>query len=426
MANTMRVLLARGSFATLGGAEREFINTANQLHKSMKVDLAALDFPEHCRDLINPDIPLILPENEYIRPSSALDEILARGETVAEKLWTELGIDWSKYDLVHLSNGYGSLGIVPLIPKSIPIHYRCLEPPRWLYDDVLHRHPNGKAKRPMLITKAAFSLQRKYDRKKVKEILSRPGSAISGNSPWTMKTCAEVYSLDFDADAINGQPPRRDDKGRSLSSTFVYAAVNLDEWMNTEDLDSDNCKKETGELPEKYVVTIGNISYGKGTYDTVSSLESTGIALIQAGGGTSQDKQDLVSYGESIGVEVFCMPRLSSQALRWLVMNSVAMVSHARNEPFGLTPLEAMAIGIPALMVDEGGFHHTMKGSNSGLAINRENREAWLKAYSDSQIQETRDVWSKNGKQHVSQGFGYEDQEKALMMIWNDCIEHKA
>ena len=44
MANTMRVLLARGSFATLGGAEREFINTANQLHKSMKVDLAALDF----------------------------------------------------------------------------------------------------------------------------------------------------------------------------------------------------------------------------------------------------------------------------------------------------------------------------------------------------------------------------------------------
>jgi len=77
-------------------------------------------------------------------------------------------------------------------------------------------------------------------------------------------------------------------------------------------------------------------------------------------------------------------------------------------------------------MVDEGGFHHTMKGSNSGLAIKRENREAWLKAYSDSQIQETRVLWSENGKQHVSQGFGYEDQEKALMLIWNDCLEHKA
>lgn len=426
MANTMRVLLVRGSFATLGGAEREFINTANQLHKSIKVDLAALDFPEDSRELINPEINLILPEKKYTRPSSTLDEILAKGDRSAENLWPQLDINWSNYDLVHLSNGHGSLGIVPLIPKSIPIHYRCLEPPRWLYEDVLHRHPDGKAKRPMLITKAAFSLQRRYDKKMVKEILSRPGSAISGNSPWTMETCAKVYSLDFDKNSTSGKPPRRDEKGRSLSSTFVYAAVNLDEWMNTDDLDPDTCKNETGELPQKYAVTIGNISYVKGTYDSVESLKSTGISLVQAGGGSGEEKQALIEYGKSLGVEVLCMPRLSSQALRWLVLNSVAMVSHARDEPFGLTPLEAMALGVPALMVDEGGFHHTMLGSNSGLAIPRDDTKAWADAYAISQAEETRELWSKNGKNHVSQGFGFEDQEKALMRIWQDCIHNCA
>ena len=91
-----------------------------------------------------------------------------------------------------------------------------------------------------------------------------------------------------------------------------------------------------------YVVTIGTISHVKGTYDTLRSLVSTPYALVQAGGGSAEEKAALVAEGKRLGVDVFCMPRLSQAALVGVVRGAHAMVSHAHHEPFGFTPLEAM------------------------------------------------------------------------------------
>ena len=76
------------------------------------------------------------------------------------------------------------------------------------------------------------------------------------------------------------------------------------------------------------------------------------------------------------------MPRLPQAALVAVVRGAHAMVSHARHEPFGFTPLEAMAVGVPPLMVNEGGFRSTMTGAGAGLLVERDDREAWNHAYS--------------------------------------------
>ena len=109
------------------------------------------------------------------------------------------------------------------------------------------------------------------------------------------------------------------------------------------------------------------------------------------------------------------------------------MVSHAHGEPFGLTPIEAMAIGTPALFVDEGGFHYTMSNSNSGrllprppLDANSENEAmvAWHTAYADAQNSETRSNWAETGRKHVEGSFTMETQAMALEQLLHDCIEN--
>lgn len=99
------------------------------------------------------------------------------------------------------------------------------------------------------------------------------------------------------------------------------------------------------------------------------------------------------------------------------------MVSHAHGEPFGLTPLEAMAIGVPALMVDEGGFHYTMDSVDSGMLISREDYESWDEAYGLAQDVDTRKLWADNGRKYVEENFTIDVQLDALENLLLECIK---
>jgi glycosyltransferase involved in cell wall biosynthesis len=138
------------------------------------------------------------------------------------------------------------------------------------------------------------------------------------------------------------------------------------------------------------------------------------LALVQIGGGAQQDVEAVIKEGKRIGVEVLCMPRLSQSALCAVIRGARAMVSHAHSEPFGLTPIEAMAIGVPALMVDEGGFNCTMTPVNSGRLIARNDLGEWKAAYLDAKDPELRKKWEKNGRPYVEKNFTLNVQIQAL------------
>ena len=101
-----------------------------------------------------------------------------------------------------------------------------------------------------------------------------------------------------------------------------------------------------------------------------------------------------------------------------LVKRSRAVVSLARGEPFGLTPIEAQAAGTPALMVDEGGYRHTIVDGVSGRLLPRGDWAAWHAALEDAKNAETRRAWSEAGRQNIAKmGLRPEEQAATLASI---------
>jgi glycosyltransferase involved in cell wall biosynthesis len=306
------------------------------------------------------------------------------------------------------------LEILPLLPEGLGIHYHCLEPPRWLHEDVLHRNLDGTLKRPAWITNFLFRKQKKTDIALVKSLLKRKGAAISGNSHWIQSQLSKYYSITHDPSLENGQPaPRKD--GLCAGASVLMHVVDISDWPS-EAFDED---VETPEVNGKYVVTVGRISHVKGTWETLHSLAGTGLSLVQVGGGSDADKALLNDVAKRLGVGLFCMPRLEQNQLRKLVRGAIAMVSHAHGEPFGLTPIEAMAIGIPALFVDEGGFHYTMKDVDSGMLLARDGD--WKAAYQACQNEDNRNKWALAGRPHVEGKFTLEVQADGLEKLLEDC-----
>ena len=402
----------------MGGAERELLQLIRMSHGRWDVHLATLDISSEAIELMQPAKPvLIKPSAPLVWPEGAFAEVTAAASKAAEKAWAALDIPWEQFDVVHLSVCRGTLEILPLIPPHLPVNYHCLEPPRWLYEDVLHRHPNGRPKRPLWLTKLVFTRQRRRDKGFVRSLLRRPKSAMFGNSPWSQILLERTYGLPSDPTATNGHPPRRNAAGRPLEGSHVLPTVDLSNWP-AEATPQEITERGDVALPAgPYVVTIGTISHVKGTYDTLRSLVNTPYALVQAGGGSAEEKTALIAEGQRLGVEVVCMPRLSQAALVGVVRGAHAMVSHAHHEPFGFTPLEAMAVGVPPIMVNEGGFHYTMRDAGAGVLVERGDHEGWMAAYQAAANPETRKAWAVAGRKHVASNYPPESQLEAIERI---------
>jgi len=304
-----------------------------------------------------------------------------------------------------------------MIPDGIPVHYHCLEPPRWLYEDVLHRRLDGTLKRPLWITKLLFSIQRRRDQKFVGKLIARPHATLSGNSPWIQRWISELYGTSSNPNKANGEPPQRDEGHRLMEATHLMHVIDPSMWPSQASKDEAAALENIPSQPNEYVVTVGRVGHVKGAWSTVQSLRGTGLGLVQVGGGSEADQTELIQHGETLGVEVVCMPRLPHVALRALVRGARAMVSHAHMEPFGLTPIEAMAVGTPALMVDEGGFADTMAKSNSGRLLPRGDLGAWKAAYLDAKDPVLRNAWAEAGRTYVETNFALKIQIEALEQL---------
>lgn len=413
-----RLLIVRGSFATMGGAERELLQLIRMAHGRWDVHLASLDISPEAEGLLHPATPTIIKPRAPIKwPTGAVAEATAAASKAAEKAWSDLDLPWDNVDAVHLSVCKGTLEILPLIPAHLPVNYHCLEPPRWLYEDVLHRHPNGQPKRPLWLTRLVFTQQRRRDQRFVRRLLQRPKSAMFGNSPWSQILLERTYGLPSDPTTTNGHPPRRDGNRRPLEGSHVLPTVDLSNWP-AEATTEEETERGGVALPQgPYVVTVGTVSHVKGTHDTLRSLVNTPYALVQAGGGSADEKAALIAEGHRLGVEVVCMPRLSQAALVGVVRGAHAMVSHAHHEPFGFTPLEAMAVGVPPIMVDEGGFHYTMTGAGAGVLVERGDHDGWRAAYEAATDPTNRQKWAEAGRNHVANHYPPESQLEAIERI---------
>ena len=83
--------------------------------------------------------------------------------------------------------------------------------------------------------------------------------------------------------------------------------------------------------------------------------------------------------------------------------NARAVIGFSHGEAFGLTPVEAMAIGTPPLFVDFGGYTDTIVDGVNGRLLSRGDREAWKKAFEQAKDEETRESWAREGAMRIQQ-----------------------
>ena len=377
-----RLLVAKGSFSAMGGAERDIIRNLPALSKKFEVSVATLDSALQLDSICEEyGIKLMKPDIYWKPPQEAVSRILNKEFSSSLQSWKSVeGLVESFVDLeyVHLTSGDGSLSILEIIPDGISLHLHLLEPHRGLHEDVLHRMIDGSPRRNLSLTRVALSMARRKDLSKIRMLSSRDRTAISGNSKFTSSRIGDVYGIPSGV-----LPPS----------------------LDPEEFPSESPSSEASPLvgiEGPYVVTIGRASWVKGTWETISMLTDSGLSLALVGGGEEESIDALIEHAKSSKVGIWVAPRLESTELCSLIRGAVAVVSMAHSEPFGLTPIEAQSLGTPALFVDEGGFRETITDGVSGRLLPRDDYSAWHAALEEAKDTHNRSLWSENGRASIS------------------------
>ena len=382
-----RLLVAKGTFEVMRGAERDLIRNLPALAKFFDVTMATLEASKELKQCCRENaIPLLKPKIPWQQSNGTWSKIWntdLRNSTKAWKGIAGLKETLANIDAVHLVSGDGSLGLIRIVPKKTPFHLHMLEPHRGLYEDVLHLGVDGKPKRNMSITRFALSKARRDDRRLISAFLKRQNSRINGNSSYSAERIQSVYGCD---------------------AGYIHPSVDFSEFTQEATEEENQAWIDLDELPAPpWVTTIGHAGWVKGGWETISMLAGSGFGLVLVGGGVFEEVEGLHDHADARGVKLWTPPRLSNLQLTGLMRRSVAIVSMAHGEPFGLTPIEAFAVGTPALFVDEGGFQDTLEDGVNGRLLPRDNPMAWQEALNEALDADVKKKWAEAGRQKIAE-----------------------
>ena len=377
-----RLLVAKGSFESMGGAERDLIRVLPAINRLFEVTMAtiqpSIELEEACSEN---GIQMIIPQSKWHLSTDPISIVMDSGRGTASKAWascTGLPEAMASSIALHLVSGDGSLPILDHVPPGLRVHLHLLEPHRGLYEETLHRRVDGSPRRNLALTKAALSRARSRDRSLMHSLMSREGAIVSGNSRFSAQRANEVYGIE---------------------AGVLWPCVDTSEFPEDPSDDPENPYPDE----EEYVVSVGRASYAKGTWETISMLAGTGLSLAHVGGGDEGSLGMLRKHADSRGVGLWVAPRLPSPDLVSLMRGARAIVSMAHKESFGLTPIEAFAVGTPPLFVDEGGFRDTIVDGENGRLLDRVDDASWHSALEQASDPSTREIWAASGRARISE-----------------------
>ena len=380
-----KLLVAKGTFAAMRGAERDLIRNLPALARIFDLTMATLQPSHELKDCARKSgIRLLSVDPAWYPDGGALTTILNSDLKSSYRAWRRVGglkEAIVEADAIHLVSGDGSLALIRYIPKKKPFHLHMLEPHRGLHEDILHVDVKGEPKRNIGMTRLALTKARRDDRKIIAGFLKRPLSRINGNSSYSAEQIREVYKCE---------------------AGFIHPSVDFGEYTPEATAEENEAWVDLDELPDPpWVTTIGHAAWVKGGWETITMLAGSGLGLVLVGGGEFEELEALRDYADVKGVKMWTPPRLSNLQLTGLMRRSVAVVSMAHGEPFGLTPIEAFAVGTPALFVDEGGFCDSIEDGVNGRLLPRDDMVAWNEALNEALDVDTRKRWAAAGRAKI-------------------------
>ena len=389
-----------------GGAARDLLRNLPSIAEHFEVRFACLNLLDSQRTMmLSHDIQILEPYYQWQPTDGLLNEISAGQERSAAAAWKEhssvhSAIEWA--DAIHLTGGNGSMEFPAFVPPSKPLHLHFLESKPGIHDDISHLNPDGSGGwRPKLMHMLQ-SRQRARIEKSFRGFVENQNWSVSANSEFSAQNLHRIYGI----------------KGGVL-----YPSVDLSEFSREESRGEGSAFTALGlGEPNSYAVTVGRMSRFKGIYEAVDHLVGSGLNLVVIGGGKEGENAALRQYGESLGVGVKVLSGIDSESMRAVMRRSAAVIGLAHGEAFGLTPIEAMAIGVPPIFVDEGGYAETVVDQLNGRLLKRGDIEAWQRALEQAQDAGTRARWARNGMERIEE-MGLTPQEHAMRLAAIITIE---
>jgi len=379
-----------------GGAARDLMRNLPCIAERFEVRFACLNLLDSQRKtLLSSGIQILEPFYQWQPGGGLLNEITAGQERSAAAAWKEheaalAAIGWA--DAIHLTGGSGSMEFPAFVPADKPLHLHFLESKPGIHDDISHLDPDGSGGwRPGLMH-LLQSRQRARIEKSFRGFANNQNWSVSANSGFSARNLHRIYGI----------------KGGVL-----YPSVDLTEFSREPSFGERGAFDAMG-LGEiaSYAVTVGRMSRFKGTYEAVEHLAGGGHGLVVIGGGKEGENAALRDYGDKVGVTVRVLSGIDSESMRAVMRNSVAIIGLAHGEAFGLTPIEAMALGVPPVFVNEGGYTETIVDQLNGRLVERGDVEAWHRALEQASDPGTRERWAHNGLARIEE-LGLTPQEHA-------------
>jgi glycosyltransferase involved in cell wall biosynthesis len=140
-------------------------------------------------------------------------------------------------------------------------------------------------------------------------------------------------------------------------SEVIYPPVEVDKLI----------KKSDGIKKEDYFLIVSRLVGAKGLVEAATAANHLGFKLKIVGEavGFSQVEKQLKKIK---GVEL--LGRLSDDDMRMVYAKARGFIALAKDEDFGITPVEAMASGTPVIAYNGGGFRESVVDGVTGVLIN--------------------------------------------------------
>lgn len=169
---------------------------------------------------------------------------------------------------------------------------------------------------------------------------------------------------------------------------------------------------------ENYFLIVSRLVGAKGLLEASKAAERLGFELRIVGEsvGFSTIEKDLRKIS---GIQL--LGRVSDTELERLYAGARGFIALAREEDFGITPVEAMASGTPVIAFNGGGFRETVIDGQTGVMIDSTDEKTLEKAM----LRFSKTKWSRDVLTSQARKFSRERFEKKIKNLVREVLEKK-
>lgn len=330
----MKVALVHDYIKEFGGAERMLRILADMYPKSPIYTAFRVKGSTADRHFEDREI-----HESFLAPLLKIWKLYSPLRFLTPLVWRSL--DLSSYDLVITSSGWYITRGFKVGPKTKVICY-CHTPPRWLYG---------------YETSVGFT---KYWPVKIY-------SAVIGHF-MRMYDFRAAQTVDFWI-ANSKNVAARIKKFYKKDSVVIYPPVEVERIIKA----TKRLKKED------YFLIVSRLVGAKGLEEAVGAANKLGFKLKivgEAHGFSDVEKRIKVLGGKNVEL----VGKVDDNDLYQLYGKAKGFIALARQEDFGVTPVEAMAAGTPVIAFNGGGFRESVIDGKTGILINKRDEKTIKKA----------------------------------------------